>query len=73
MGIQDRDYMKQPPGDDARRRSKPGGNGWHISTTEEFLEAFLERHPHFFTWLTIGLALLVLGMLVLLNLSVGRP
>ncbi len=73
MGIEDRDYMKQPPDDDGRRRPNPGADGSHPSTTEELLEAFLERHPHFFTWLTIGLVVLVVGALVLLNLPVRRP
>jgi len=73
MGIENRDYMKQPPDEDGRRRSRPDVDGWQAATMEEKLEAFLERHPRFFTWLTIGLAALVVGALVAVNLTSGRP
>ena len=73
MGIENRDYMKRPPADDVRRGSKSDYDGWRASTVEEKLEAFLERHPGFFTWLTIGLVALVVGVLVAVNLSGGRP
>jgi hypothetical protein len=72
MGIQNRDYMKQPADDDGRGRSMPEVAGWHAATMEEKLEEFLQRHPHFFTWLTIGLVVLVVGVLVAVNLWSGR-
>jgi hypothetical protein len=73
MGIQHQDGIKPPPDHHLPRRSDSGTDGGRAATTEEKLDAFLQRHPRFFTWLTIGLVVLVLGLLVALSLSGPRP
>jgi hypothetical protein len=64
MGIQDRDYMKRPSDDDDdRRASSPD------SRLEAFLSGFLQRHPRFFLYVGIGLAVLVAVAIVVASLT----
>jgi len=63
MGIQSRDYMKRPSGDYDERPSTPEGK------IEAFLSGFLQKHPRFFLYLGIGLALLILIGLLLAKFS----
>jgi hypothetical protein len=63
MGIRDRDYMKRPSDDDGRRESSSE------SKAEEFFSRFLQRHPRFFLYASIGLAALVLLALLLARFS----
>ncbi len=73
MGIQHQGCIKPPPDNHLPRRAGSDTDGGRAATTEEKLDAFLQRHPRFFTWLTIALAVLALGLLVALNLSGPRP
>jgi len=73
MGTQHRDGIKPPPDHHLPRRSGSDNDGARAATTEERLDAFLQRHPRFFTWLTIGLVVVVLSLLVALSLSGPRP
>jgi hypothetical protein len=63
MGIQNRDYMKRPPDDDDR----PGS--WSESKAEELLTGFLQRHPRFFLYVGVGLAVLIVAAVALARLS----
>ena len=63
MGIRSRDYMKRPSDDDGNR--PPSNDG----KVEVFLSRFLQRHPRFFVYLTIALAILVIIALVLAKFS----
>jgi len=58
MGIRDRDYMKRPSDDDARRASSPDAR------LEAFLSGFLSRHPRFFLGAGIMLAVLIVLAIV---------
>ena len=58
MGIRDRDYMKRPSDDDARRASSPDAK------LEAFLSGFLSRHPRFFLVASVVLAVLVVLAIV---------
>jgi hypothetical protein len=64
MGIQNRDYMKRPPDDDEDRRSSSSD-----SKLEAFLTGFLQRHPRFFLYVGIGLAVLVITAIVVAKLT----
>ena len=66
MGIQDRDYMKRPSDDDGGRRSLSD------SGAEDFLSRFLEKHPRFFLYLGIGIAVLALITLIVVMTSKGK-
>lgn len=58
MSIRDRDYMKRPPeGDDEWSAASD-------SKTEEFLSRFFRKHPRFFLYVGIGIAVLVVIALV---------
>ena len=55
MGIRNRDYMKRPPDDDEDSRASSSN-----SKLEAWLSGFLRRHPRFFLYVGIGLAVLVI-------------
>jgi hypothetical protein len=63
MGIQNRDYMKRPSDDDDRRASSSD------SRAEEFLTRFLQRHPRFFVYVGVGLAVLVVVAIIIAVLT----
>jgi hypothetical protein len=63
MGIQNRDYMKRPSDDDDQRASAPDAK------LEEFFSRFLRRHPKFFIYVGIALAVLVIAALVVAKLT----
>lgn len=59
MGLQDRDYMREPR-DDEVDRSSSAAEG-----VEAFLSRLLQRHPRFFIYLGIGLVVVIfLGLLL---------
>jgi hypothetical protein len=59
MGIFSRDYMKRPPNDGDERPATADGK------LESFLSDFLQRHPRFFIYLGVVLAVLIIaGLLV---------
>jgi hypothetical protein len=58
MGLHDRDYMKRPSDDDARRSSPD-------AKLEAFASGFLSRHPRFFIVAGVVLAaFIVVAILV---------
>ena len=67
MGIQSRDYMKRPSGNDGHQPSTPDGK------IEAFLSGFLQRHPRFFIFLGIALVVLVIAALLVAKLSAKAP
>ena len=62
MGIQNRDYMKRPDHDDGRGSSSD-------SRLEEFFSGFLQRHPRFFIYVGIGLAVSIVIAIVVAMLT----
>lgn len=66
MGIQDRDYMKQP----SDGRFERGASA--DSKVEEFLSGFLRRHPRFFLYAGAGIGALIAIGLVIAWFSGGR-
>lgn len=65
MGILNRDYMKRPPDDDDQRASSSD------SKAEEFITRFLQRHPRFFVYVGVGLAVLVIAAILVAKLTAG--
>ena len=63
MGIQNRDYMKRPSDDDERRASSSD------SKLEALLSGFLQRHPRFFIYVGISLAVLVIAAIIVAKLT----
>ena len=64
MGIENRDYMKRPSDDDDDR-----GAASSDSKLEAFLSGFLQRHPRFFLYVLIGLAVLVVAAIVVAKVT----
>jgi hypothetical protein len=64
MGILNRDYMKRPPEDD------PGASSSE-SKAEEFVTRFLRRHPRFFVYVGVGLAVLVVAAIIVAKVAAG--
>ena len=64
MGILNRDYMKRPSDDNDDGRGSSSD-----SKLEAFLSGFLQRHPRFFLYVLIGLAVLVVVAVVLAKLT----
>ena len=62
MGIQDRDYMRRPSGDDGHEASS-------ADKLEKFVSGFLARHPRFFFYAGICLAILILAALVVVKVA----
>ena len=67
MGIRSRDYMKRPSDGDGEPPSTPD------SKLEAFLSGFLQRHPRFFIYLGIALAVLIIVGLVIAKFSDKAP
>lgn len=64
MGLDDRDYMKRSPDDDARRGSSPD------EKLESFVSGFLARHPKL--PMVIGIALVVLVIAVIVGVKLAK-
>ena len=58
MGIRDRDYMKRPADQEVDSGLTTD------SKAEALLGDFLRRHPRFFLYVGIGLAILIIGGLL---------
>jgi hypothetical protein len=65
MGLQDRDYMRRPSGDDDDNRSE-SSPGSHVET---WLEGFFARHPKLPLAVGITLAALFVAALVYAKLG----
>ena len=64
MGLDDRDYMKRSPDDDARRGSSPD------EKLESFVSGFLTRHPKL--PMVIGITLVVLVIAVIVGIKLAK-
>ena len=64
MGLDDRDYMKRSPDDDARRGSSPD------EKLESFVSGFLTRHPKL--PMVIGITLVVLVIAVIVGVKLAK-
>jgi len=57
--------MKRPSDDDDSRASSSESNA------EEFVSRFLRRHPRFFVYVGVGLAVLVVAAIIVAKLTAG--
>ena len=64
MGIQNRDYMKRPSDDDDDGRASSSD-----SKLEAWLAGFLRRHPRFFLYVGIALAVLIVVAVIVVKLT----
>ncbi len=63
MGIQSRDYMKRPPDDDDHASSTPDAK------LEAFFSSFLHKHPRFFLYVGVAIAILAIAAVIIIKLA----